>query len=221
MKSFDFSKYFGKDYYEKEGGYRINGHFVTNPGRYGHYHWSHKSLQKRLEMQYNLLMENITADCKKILVVGCGKGFEPLFFRQRGLDAYGIDISYYAINHAHPKIKGFVFREDICSTERFKEDEFDVVASFNVLSLVDKTKRKDMAERVSCFASKFLVLKFGVAGDRIPKRIKPDGYDGAPIYLEPLEYWVALFEGFGKFELRYSKIVSKNCIALMQFGRKK
>ena len=41
-------------------------------------------------------------DNKTVLFVGCAKGFDVEDFRQLGVDAYGIDISSYAISKSNP-----------------------------------------------------------------------------------------------------------------------
>ena len=41
----------------------------------------------------------------KVLDIGCAKGFFVNDLVDKGIDAYGIDISSYAIKNCHPKIK--------------------------------------------------------------------------------------------------------------------
>jgi SAM-dependent methyltransferase len=49
---------------------------------------------------------------KRVLDVGCARGFHVLFFRKFGVEAYGIDISSYAINRAPRPVKKYLFVTD-------------------------------------------------------------------------------------------------------------
>lgn len=50
---------------------------------------------------------------ESILDVGCAKGYLVKAFKWLGRDAYGIDISSYAINNADTEIKSYVKKEKI------------------------------------------------------------------------------------------------------------
>lgn len=50
---------------------------------------------------------------KSVLDVGCAKGFLVKEFRDRGIPAYGVDISEYAVRHAPKDIKEFLRVVDI------------------------------------------------------------------------------------------------------------
>lgn len=198
----DYSKYFGEDYYEKIDGYKIRNRQSITLGNHGNYRWEHKGQQNELAKKWNFLEKRLRSKWQKILFVGCGKGFELAFFNSRGKDAWGIDFSEYVVENAHPEIKDRVFREDICEIKRFGDNEFDVVASFDVLALVDRTKREKAIEKISRMASQHIVIRTKVLGDRIKRKNRIDIYDGAPVYLESSWYWVKLFEDYGKFRFQ-------------------
>lgn len=212
MNSEDYERYFGKDYYEILGRYSIDGHFSTAMSMNGNYRWEKEVIQKGIKHRYNYIRERSPENCtyckgiwRKILFVGCGKGFEVLYFRNKGYDAWGIDISKYAIDNCHPDVKKYVFHEDICDMDRFKENEFNVVASWDVLGFIDHTKQEKAIRKISQLAKNYIQLKFIVEGALIARKTEPDGYDGGPIYLKPLYYWVQLVEKFNKFRLREVK----------------
>jgi protein-L-isoaspartate(D-aspartate) O-methyltransferase len=69
-----------------------------------------------------------------ILDIGCGKGFLLNAFQKKLYNSRlkGIDISQYAINHAHPEIKPFL---ELNSAQAFSEEphSYDLVLSINTL----------------------------------------------------------------------------------------
>ena len=70
----------------------------------------------------------------KILDVGCGKGFFLKDFKDIMPNAkvFGADISSYAINKSHPKIKNNL-KITNCTKLPWKNNYFDLVVSFNTL----------------------------------------------------------------------------------------
>ena len=78
----------------------------------------------------------------RVLDVGCGKGFlvNDLMMKCRGLEAFGLDISLYALLHA-PLYKT-IGRLHLGSAERlpFPENSFDLVVSINTLHNLPREK---------------------------------------------------------------------------------
>lgn len=70
----------------------------------------------------------------RVLDVGCGKGFllHELTRAVPGLEVAGIDVSAYAIAHAHEAVKPFV-REGRAEALPYADDGFDVVLSLGTL----------------------------------------------------------------------------------------
>jgi ubiquinone/menaquinone biosynthesis C-methylase UbiE len=70
----------------------------------------------------------------RMLDVGCGKGFlvKDLMLECPGIEAFGLDISQYAITHAPPELTG---RLHIGTAERlpFPDRSFDCVLSLNTV----------------------------------------------------------------------------------------
>lgn len=68
----------------------------------------------------------------KILDVGCAMGYLVGRLRAKGIDAWGVDISQYAINHAPDGIKPYL---KVASADAipFKDNEFDIVFSASTL----------------------------------------------------------------------------------------
>ncbi len=68
----------------------------------------------------------------RVLEVGCAKGFLVRRFRRRGIDAYGVDISRYAIGSAPDDIKPYVSVADILELP-FAANSFDLVLCMETL----------------------------------------------------------------------------------------
>jgi SAM-dependent methyltransferase len=70
----------------------------------------------------------------KVLDVGCAKGFlvKDLADACPGLDVYGLDISHYALSHAHPDATGRLLRAS-CDRLPFADRSFDAVICINTI----------------------------------------------------------------------------------------
>lgn len=74
---------------------------------------------------------------KKVLEIGCAKGYLVQALRNAGVDAYGIDISEYAINSAPPEIQPYVSVGDVKDLSAYKNKEFDYVVTVRTLEVLD------------------------------------------------------------------------------------
>ncbi len=111
------SREYGRDYFDGVrdvgyGGYRYDGRWVP--------------VAKDIIAQYGLKPGD------KVLDVGCAKGFLVKDLLAQGIDAYGVDVSEYALMHCEPEVVG---RLQIGSAERlpFPDQSFDVVLALNTL----------------------------------------------------------------------------------------
>lgn len=96
------------------GGYRYDGRWV--------------SVARDIVAHYGL------DPASRVLDVGCAKGFlvKDLMSVCPGLQAYGVDVSEYALKHCEPEVVG---RLAIASAERlhFPDASFDLVLSINAI----------------------------------------------------------------------------------------
>lgn len=75
----------------------------------------------------------------KVLDVGCGKGFLVKDLVNIGIDAYGVDISSYALKNSEKEIESRLYKGN-AKELNFSDNSFDVVLSFNC---IHNLKKKD------------------------------------------------------------------------------
>ena len=118
------AKRYDEDYWDGERKYGYGGY---------HYDGRWQAVAERLIAHYEL------DKSAKVLDVGCGKGFlvKDLVAAKTPIDAYGIDISDYAIQCSPKEIVGRLQRG---SAERlpFPDSFFDLVVSFNTLHNLER-----------------------------------------------------------------------------------
>lgn len=115
----EVAKRFDRDYFDGDrrygyGGYRYDGRWVT--------------FAQRLVAHYRLQPE------QKVLDIGCGKGFLVHDFRKvlPGLEAFGLDVSAYAIENSMPEVREFLRQGDAVQLP-YPDKYFDLVVSINTL----------------------------------------------------------------------------------------
>ena len=117
LKIIRISKKFDKQYFDGTreygyGGYKYDGRW--------------KSVAKDIVSFFKLNKKN------RILDVGCAKGFLVKDLLDLGMDAYGIDISKYAIKNSHLDVKDRVFLGNAKNIS-FPSNFFDSVISINCI----------------------------------------------------------------------------------------
>lgn len=75
----------------------------------------------------------------RVLDIGCAKGFFVKDLRDAlpGLDVLGIDISDYALEHAHPDAKPFL-KKASCDALPFEKNSFKAVFAINAIHNLDR-----------------------------------------------------------------------------------
>ena len=111
------SKKFGKNYFDGPRKFGYGGYFYD--GRW-------KSVAKRIVKEYNLKKGS------KVLDIGCGKGFLVKDLIDLGIDAYGLDISEYAVNNCENSVTGRIHLGNAKKLP-FKQSSFDFVISINCI----------------------------------------------------------------------------------------
>ncbi len=92
----------------------------------------------------------------KVLDVGCAKGYLVEALDEFGMNAYGIDISRYAVKNCSLDMVGRIHRGDILDLH-FPDNSFDLVLSINIVHNLDEEhlslafKELQRVSRKDCF----------------------------------------------------------------------
>lgn len=85
------------------------------------------------------LFKKLQLKDKKVLVIGCAKGFLVKDFRDMGVDAWGLDVSQYAIDNAENSAKPYLIVGDVRTyLVNYTNDEYDVVISLRFLECISE-----------------------------------------------------------------------------------
>ena len=90
---------------------------------------------KELASMYNQI--HILKPDSVVLFIGCAKGFHVGAFRDLGYEAWGMDISHYALHASRKQDRGVLIQADVIE-EPYKSETFDVLGAFDVLEHVPK-----------------------------------------------------------------------------------
>ncbi len=91
---------------------------------------------------------------KKVLEIGCAKGFLVKDLRDMGVDAYGIDISQYAIDNCEPEVAPYLSVGDGKDLSQYSKNEFDVVISLRFLECLADAELTQFASDCSRITKK-------------------------------------------------------------------
>jgi len=121
-KVINISRQYGYEYFDGDrmygyGGYKYDGRWI--------------SVAKRIKKIYKLKKN------AKILDIGCAKGFLVKDLIDLGFDAYGLDISEYAIKNSHKDVAGRIHLGNAKKLP-FADNTFDFVISLNTLHNLEK-----------------------------------------------------------------------------------
>ncbi len=87
---------------------------------------------------------------KKVLEIGCAKGFVVEELRDLGIDAWGLDVSSYAIGEAAPAVQSFLQVGDARTyLANYGRNEFDLVLSMRFLECVSEADLPDLIDEMS------------------------------------------------------------------------
>jgi len=74
---------------------------------------------------------------KKVLEIGCAKGFLVKDLRDMGVDAYGLDVSQYAIDNCEPEVAPYLTVGDArTALSQYSAREFDVLISLRFIECI-------------------------------------------------------------------------------------
>jgi ubiquinone/menaquinone biosynthesis C-methylase UbiE len=121
---------------------------------------------------------------KKAMVLGCARGYLVRALRERNVEAYGIDISEWAIKNADEKIKDYVYLGNINDMGRWKNGEFDLIIASDVLEHIEKQELVKVLNEIARICGKYVYVYVPVVDN---------GRDKSHISIFPSEWWIKQF----------------------------
>ena len=144
---------------------------------------------------------------KKVMVLGCARGYLVRAFREVGVEAYGVDISEWAVKNADEKAKDYVYLGDIADLSRWKNGEFDLVVAADVLEHISREKLPQVLDEIARVCSKNVYALIPV--------VDVWRQDRSHISILPSQWWIKQFKqrGFTLFSCGFNKQVDgiTNC----------
>ena len=175
----NISRMYGKEYFDGSreygyGGYKYDGRWIA--------------VAKDIIKHFNLHKG------QKVLDVGCAKGFLVKDLVDLGIDAFGIDISKYAIENSVKGIKDRLFVGNANKLE-FRDSEFDAVISINTIHnlIREECKTAILELQRVCKNKKNIFIQVDSYKNENQKKIFESWVLTAKFYGYPNE-WLELFK---------------------------
>lgn len=177
------SEIFNEDYFEDGVRKRVSA--------YEHYRW----MPERTIREASSIINNISFNT--VLDYGCAKGFMVYAMRLLGKEAYGVDVSEYAVENCHPKVKEFL--TVIENAEQLKGG-WDLIIAKDVLEHIPKNMISSvLAELRRRCKTIFIAVPLG---DGKRYRIREYEMDVTHLIREPEEWWLTVIVEAG-FKIKY------------------
>lgn len=116
---------------------------------------------------------------KTVLDVGCAKGFLVESLRNRGIDAFGIDVSAYAIGEVEPGIRQYC---RVGSVVEPIDGRYDLITCIEVLEHLSKADGQRAITNIC-----------QVTDDVVFSSTPDDVSEPSHVNVQPIEYWADLF----------------------------
>jgi SAM-dependent methyltransferase len=134
----------------------------------------------------NSIADGIVAECaqaRTVLDVGCALGFLVEALRDRGVEAFGLDLSSYAIGQVHERARPYCW---VASVLDPLPERYDLIICHEVLEHLPP-EDADAAVARLCGATDDVIFSS-----------TPDGYDeDTHLNVQPIDYWASLFARHG------------------------
>lgn len=158
---------------------------------YENYRW----MPERSIREASSIINNIKFDT--VLDYGCAKGFMVYALRLLGKEAYGADVSEYAVKNCHPNVKDYL--QVIENTEQLTGG-WDLIIAKDVLEHIPKDVIPSVLSELRRRCKTIFVAV--PLGDGVRYRIREYEMDITHIVREPEEWWLKTIVEAG-FKIKY------------------
>ena len=113
---------------------------------------------------------------EKVLDIGCAKGFLVKALRILDVDAYGADVSEYAVGHADGDVRDYCWRISGCDDAALFRDQYDWLLAKDVMEHMTEAELSTLLSRARPAVRKMFVAVPLAADDECGRYIIPE-YD--------------------------------------------
>lgn len=121
----------------------------------------------------------------RVLDVGCAKGYQVLALRREGVEAWGVDISDYAISEAPAEVEPYLKVEEYRRIH-FPDGYFDLVLALEVLEHIPPTQIDEVVKELRRITSRWIWVSIPCYGTN---PYGPDGCLEGKIQPERINYY--------------------------------
>lgn len=140
---------------------------------------------------------------KSFLDIGCGTGKTVRSLRKMGVDAHGLEVSKDAISLSKPDIRPYLHKGDITKLP-FKDNEFEMVGTFNVLEHVERSKMRKAIEETIRISSRYILHKVYTPNNKLHDVIH--GHDMSRLSIYDEGFWYSLFSSFPQVRVNRRRV---------------
>lgn len=177
------SSFYDRDYYMgKKGGHKI-AYYGSIFGKIFH----------NARGFYRALMIKLIFNPKSALELGCGLGTTVKYLRIFGIEARGLDFSKVAYELANSSVKPYLIVAD-ASKMPFKDDQFDLVFSYDLLEKMDFAHIKKTISESIRVSRKYIVHKIFTKENLWYKVFHRQDFSNLSFYYK--NYWEKIFLKF-------------------------
>jgi len=168
---------------------------VTGVSGYMNYSWMP---ELTLRMVYYMAKELPLEPDQTILDYGCAKGFIVKALRILDFEAYGVDLSDYAITQADGQVRDFCRLITGGDDENLFERRYDWMISKDVFEHIHEPELRTILERATMAVDKIFVVVPVAADDVCNEYIIPEyNRDATHVIAKSIDWWRELFQSSG------------------------
>ena len=175
----EIARQFGWEYFDKKG-YSYEGYSYDE-------RWI--PIAKKLIKHYGL------KEGDKVLDLACAKGYLVYDLVNLGIDAYGIDISEYAIGCSPPEIRDRLKVRDVRNLYVYGHEEFDLVTVFGAIENLPLDECKNIIREIQRISKNAYIRLDAYRNEEERKRMEDWAFT-AITYLH-VDDWKKVFEEVG------------------------
>lgn len=155
-------------------------YYTAGTSNYKNYKYDTRFIQRAYDIDKYL-------QPRKVLEVGCALGYLVRAMRVLGIEAFGYDVSDYAIKNADPLVKEHVRVSDGITIPF--HDYFDLVVAFDVLEHIPEPEVYQVLYQISQITDAVFLCQ--------PNFFDPWDRDQTHVTLYPKEWWADQFASHG------------------------